>query len=72
MLRAAFIDTLGDPQERRYLCTIMSDVEPANLTISGTDVVGMEDGDIIAVGSQIISPTSTYLAFEDGVFKPKS
>lgn len=72
MLRAAIVDTLGDPDERRYLCTIMSDVEPTSLQITGTDVIGMEDGDIIAVGSQIISPTSNYLAFEDGNFKMKS
>ena len=72
MLRAAIIDTLGDPEDRRYMCTIMSDTEPATLTITGADVIGMEDGDTIAVGSQIISPTGNYLAFEDGVFKPKS
>lgn len=67
-LRAALIDTLGDPGERRYLVTIMSDSTPASLAITGADVEGMEDGDIIATGSQIITPTDTYLAFEDGQF----
>ena len=67
-LRAALIDTLGDPSERRYLVTIMSDSTPASLAITGADVEGMEDGDIIATGSQIITPTDTYLAFEDGQF----
>lgn len=71
MLRAAIVDTLGDPTERRYMVTIMSDVEPASLSITGADVEGMEDGDIIAVGSQIISPTDNYLAFADGEFKVK-
>lgn len=73
MLRAAFVDTLGNPDDRRYIATIMADVEPATLTgLTGSDVIGMQDGDIIAVGSQIISPTSNYLAFEDGNFKQKS
>lgn len=65
------MDTLGDPSERRYLVTIMCDTTPASLTITGSDVEGMEDDDIVAAGSQIICPTENYLAFEDGVFKQK-
>ena len=72
MLRAALIDTLGDPSERRYMVTIMSDSDPVSLSITGTDVIGMEDGDIIACGSQIITPTDVYLAFQDGEFIIKS
>lgn len=72
MLRLAFADTLGDPTERRYLCTILSDDTPASLNITGADVIGMKSGDIIALGSQIISPTDNYIAFEDGLFKNKN
>lgn len=71
-LRAALIDTLGDPSERRYMVTIMSDSDPVSLSINGSDVIGMEDGDIIACGSQIITPTDVYLAFQDGEFIVKS
>ena len=72
MLRLAFADTLGDPTERRYLCTILADSTPASLTITGADVIGMKAGDIIAIGSQIITPTENFLAFEDGLFKNKN
>ena len=72
MLRAAFMDSVGDPGERRFIVTIMSDVEPASLTVTGADVEGMADVDIVACGSQIISPTDTYLAFEDGLFKVRT
>lgn len=68
MLRAAFMDTLGDPAERRYMVTILADSTPASLSITGADVIGMKSGDIVALGSQIITPTDTYLAFEDGEF----
>ena len=72
MLRAAFMDTLGDPSERKSLVTIMSDSDPVSLSITGSDVIRMEDGDIIACGSQIITPTDVYLAFQDGEFIIKS
>lgn len=50
---------------------IVSDETPASLTIDGSDVDGLSDADVIAVGSVLITPDKNYIAFEDGVFTEK-
>ena len=47
---------------------ILSENTPESLEISGSDVENMNDNDVLAPGSRIITPTAEYLAFEEGVF----
>ena len=48
--------------------TILSEDTPASLTIDGSDVDGLGDNDVLAPGSKIITPTTEYVAFEEGTF----
>lgn len=50
---------------------LLSSTTPDSLTIDGSDVDGMADNDVIAVGSILITPSINYIAFEDGVFTEK-
>lgn len=47
---------------------ILSDDTPASLEIDGSDVDDMPADYKFAPGSEIITPTGNYVAFEDGVF----
>ena len=51
---------------------IVSEEEPESLEITGADVEGLGDKDIIATGSVLITPDTNYIAVEDGVFMAKS
>lgn len=55
----------------RWQVTLVSEAEPTSLQLTGADVEGMDDTDIIAVGSVLMTPVSKYIAFEDGVFTQK-
>jgi hypothetical protein len=50
---------------------LLSAETPASLTITGADVEGLNSGDVIAMGSVLITPDANYIAFEDGVFTEK-
>ena len=52
-------------------CVLLSSTTPDSLTIDGGDVEGMNDDDVIATGSVLITPDANYIAFEDGVFTEK-
>lgn len=56
---------------RMMQCVLLSDSAPASLTITGADVEGLNDSDVIAVGSVLITPGANYIAFADGVFTEK-
>ena len=53
-------------------CVLLSDDTPSSLDVSGADVPGLNDDDVIAAGSVIIAPSANYIAFEDGTFTQKS
>ena len=55
----------------RIRAVLVSDDTPSSLTLTGADVDGMEDNDILALGSVLIMPDANYIAFEDGVFTEK-
>lgn len=50
---------------------LLSSETPASLEITGADVEGLNDDDVIAAGSVLITPSKNYIAFEDGVFTQK-
>jgi len=50
---------------------LLSSETPASLEITGADVEGLNDDDVIAAGSVLITPSANYIAFEDGVFTQK-
>ena len=50
---------------------LLSDDTPASLTMTGADVPGLNNDDVIATGSVLITPTANYIAFADGVFTEK-
>lgn len=50
---------------------ILSEEEPNSLEITGADVDGLGDKDIIAAGSVLVTASANYIAFEDGVFTQK-
>ena len=50
---------------------LLSSEIPESLEITGADVEGLNDDDIIAAGSVLITPEANYIAFEDGVFTQK-
>jgi hypothetical protein len=52
-------------------CVLISGTTPDSLTIDGGDVEGMNDGDVIAAGSVLITPDKNYIAFTDGAFTEK-
>lgn len=56
----------------RIMAVILSASAPSSLTLTGADVDGLGDDDIIAAGSVIITPSANYIAFEDGVFTEKA
>lgn len=47
---------------------ILSEDTPNSLAITGADVDGLGDDDVIAVGSRLITPYGEYLAFSEGEF----
>lgn len=55
----------------RWQAVLVSDEEPENLELSGVDVEGMNNSDILAVGSVLVTPSKDYIAMEDGVFTQK-
>ena len=50
---------------------LLGDGTPDSLALSGADVEGMNDDDIIARGSVLITPEANYIAFADGTFTEK-
>jgi hypothetical protein len=50
---------------------LLSDSAPASLTVTGADVPGLNNDDVIATGSVLITPAANYIAFADGVFTEK-
>ena len=50
---------------------LLSDSAPASPAVTGADVEGMSQGDVIAAGSVLITPGANYIAFTDGVFTQK-
>lgn len=50
---------------------LLSDETPESLEITGADVDLLNDDDVIAIGSVLITPEANYIAFEDGVFTQK-
>ena len=55
----------------RVMAIILADEAPSSLEITGADVDGLNDDDVIAAGSVLITPDANYIAFEDGVFTEK-
>lgn len=47
---------------------LLSGEKPASLEITGADVEGLNDDDVIAAGSKLTTPTAKYTAFEGGKF----
>ena len=50
---------------------ILSEDTPSSLSITGADVDGLGDDDVLAAGSVLITPSANYIAFEEGVFTEK-
>ena len=62
-----------DDTGKKWWRAILTDtVEPVSLNISGADVANLNDEIGIAVGSILTTPTSNYIAYEDGVFTLKN
>lgn len=59
------------PKGYTVRAVILSATAPASLTITGADVDGLNNDDVLAAGSVIITPSKNYIAFEDGVFTEK-
>jgi hypothetical protein len=57
--------------EKHRVVLLASDT-PSSLSVTGADVPGLNDDDVIAAGSVIIAPSANYIAFEDGTFTAKS
>lgn len=76
-MKAVYIETLENlspvagPNGALVRAVILADETPASLTIDGSDVDGLSDDDVLAVGSVLITPTTNYIAFADGVFTVK-
>ena len=51
-----------------WLAVIMHDAELDVFQLTGADVEGMNDDDLIAAGSIVCTPTANYISFEDGIF----
>lgn len=58
---------------KAYRCLVLSTEDPASdpLTLTGADVSGLNNNDVIAAGSLLISPGANYIAFGDGSFSEK-
>lgn len=54
-----------------YRCVLLASAAPASLDITGADVEGLADDDVIAAGSVLIVPNKNYIAFTDGTFTAK-
>ena len=63
-----WLDKDGTPKVQ---ATFVSPDTPSSLEVSGADVEGMAEGEVIATGSVLITPDKNYIAFEDGVFTQK-
>lgn len=50
---------------------LLADDTPSSLEMTGADVPGLNDDDVIAAGSVLIAPSKNYIAFEDGTFTEK-
>ena len=64
------IVTRADGSEAKRV-VLLSSTTPSSLTITGADVEGLNDDDIIAAGSVLITPGANYIAFTDGEFTEK-
>lgn len=53
----------------RIRAVLIADETPESLNLTGADVEGWQEDDIIAVGSTLITPDGNFIAFEDGVFQ---
>jgi len=62
---------IGGPAGAVVRAVILSSTAPSSLAITGADVDGLGDNDVIAVGSVLITPAKNYIAFEQGVFTEK-
>lgn len=63
------LESLEPITEDRGKAVILSDDTPSTLTnITGSDVDGLPDDYILAVGSAIVTPDGTFIAYEDGQF----
>ena len=51
--------------------TVLADEAPASLNITGADVDGLPDDYVLAAGSVLVTPSTNYIAFEDGTFTEK-
>lgn len=68
---AVISNTAPEVPGYRVMAVILADEAPASLEITGADVDGLNDDDVIAAGSVLITPSENYIAFEDGVFTLK-
>lgn len=60
----------GVPAPRRVRAVIVASEAPADLTdVTGADVDGLDDNDVLAIGSTIITPAAEYIATADGSFE---
>lgn len=69
-IKLEFVKTDGNG--KKWWKAILTDTDdPVSLNISGADVDNLNDNIGIAAGSLLITPSSNYIAFEDGVFTQK-
>lgn len=54
-----------------YRALLVADATPASLELTGADVSNMNADDKIDVGSVLLTPDGTYLAYSEGVFTAK-
>jgi hypothetical protein len=45
---------------------LVADPEPASLALTGADVPGLNADDVLAAGSTLDTPDTSYILFEDG------
>ena len=50
----------------RTVVHLLADPAPASLALTGADVPGMNDDDVLAAGSTLWVPGGGYVLFEDG------
>lgn len=62
---------IGSPAGAIVRAVILSSTTPSSLNLTGANVDGLGENDIIAAGSLIITPNKNYIAFQDGVFTEK-
>ena len=66
-----FIRT-GADGTKWWQVVLTADADPDTLNLTGADVDNLNDELGLAAGSVLITPSSNYIAFEDGVFTLKS